>query len=280
MSYVLFNTQVVKREQVTIDIEDRGYQFGDGVYEVVRIYGGRSYLMKEHMIRLERSASEISLTLPTHIEELEGKLEELIQLNEVQDGIIYLQISRGVAPRAHGFPPPETRSSLIAYTKDFPRPLQQMKEGGKAILVEDIRWLRCDIKSLNLLGNVLAKQKAQDLQCLEAIQHRNGTITEGSATNVCIINEGIISTHPATNLILDGITKNKVLELCTELKIPFKEEAFSIEQLMKADEVFITSTTNEITPIILIDGKEIGPGIPGPITVKLQQAFEDDINKG
>lgn len=277
LSHVLVNKEIISRENTVVDIEDRGYQFGDGIYEVIRVYNGKFFTMDEHMVRLERSAKEIELSLPYPANEIKDKLEELVTLDQLQDGFIYLQISRGVAPRYHGFPTPPVPSHLVAYTKIMERPLHQLKEGVHTILTEDIRWLRCDIKSINLLGNVLAKQKAAVANCFEAIQHRGQTVTEGSSTNLFIIQDGVLYTHPATNLILNGITRMKVLELCRELELTVKEVSFTIDQLLGADEAFLTSTTSEVMPVITVNEQEIGPGIPGPLTVKLQQAFVDCI---
>jgi D-alanine transaminase len=275
MNHVLMNHDLVPRDEAAVDIEDRGYQFGDGVYEVVRIFKGKSFTMDEHLERLERSAKEIQLTLPYDREELKSKLEELRSINAVKDGIIYIQISRGVLPRTHGFPSPEVPPQLVACTKEMKRPLAFQQKGISAILTEDIRWLRCDIKSLNLLGNVLAKQKAADQNCFEAIFHRGETVTEGSSTNVFLIKDGILYTHPATNLILNGITRRKVLEISHQLELRVKEEQFTVQELLAGDEVFITSTTNDIMPVIKIDEQEIGAGSPGQITVRLQEAFNE-----
>jgi D-alanine transaminase len=273
MQYVLMNDKICSRENAIIDIEDRAYQFGDGIYEVIRVYNGSCFMMDEHMSRLERSAKEIQLNLSFSIDELKNRLKELITLNALKDGIIYLQISRGVAPRVHDFPVPAVPTQLIAYTKKMERPTTLLKNGIHTILTEDIRWLRCDIKSLNLLGNVLAKQKATESKCYEAIQHRGEVITEGSSTNLFIVQDGILYTHPANNLILNGITRVKVLELCHTLKVAVEEKSFTSDQFIQADEAFITSTTNEVMPVIKVNDQEIGTGIPGPITVKLQQAF-------
>jgi len=277
MGYVLINDQMVTREEAFIDIEDRAHQFGDGIYEVVRVYQGRCFMMKEHLGRLYRSAQEIQLTIPYQLEELSSMLEDLKEKSNIQDGIIYLQFSRGVAARFHGFPDPTVPAQLVAYVKELQKPVQLQQNGAKAILTEDIRWLRCDIKSLNLLGNVLAKQQAIEKGAYEAILHRNGTITEGSSTNVFMIQEATLYTHPANNLILNGITRVKVIELCHQLGLVVKEQEFDTNFLLKADEIFITSSTNDILPIIEIDHQKIGPGIPGPITRKLQQAFENEI---
>ncbi|SDW31122.1 D-alanine transaminase [Marininema mesophilum] len=273
---ILFNDQLTERNDVTIDIEDRGYQFGDGIYEVIRVYNGKAFYLEEHIKRLVRSANELRIALPYHEDRLTSLLEELVTRNQLIEGNIYLQVSRGVAPRSHPFPE-HSKAVIIGYTFDAPRPLSLLEKGVATILTEDIRWLRCDIKSLNLLGAVLAKQEAVEASCQEAILHRNGTVTEGSSTNVAIIKEGILYTHPANNLILHGITRNVILELARELGIPVREEAPTKEELFVADEVFITSTTMEIAPVISIDGKTIGSGTPGPLTRQLQEAFEAKI---
>lgn len=274
---ILMNETFLKRNEGKVDIEDRGYQFGDGIYEVLRVYHGHIFLMDAHLARLERSATEIQLVLPSSLKKLEDNLKKLVALNKCQEAIIYIQITRGVSPRSHVFPALDTPPQLTAYTKDIQRPVEAQKKGVKAMLMEDIRWLRCDIKSLNLLGSVLAKEKAAKVGAHEAIQHRNHIVTEGSATNVCIVQDGILYTHPATNLILNGITRLHVLRLCQEQGITYKEESFTTEQLLQADEAFTTGTTSEIVPIIQVDDAQIGVGIVGPLTRKLQETFNDSI---
>lgn len=277
MSYLLHNFDLIKRDDAYVNIEDRGYQFGDGVYEVVRIYEGTPFTLQEHLTRFFRSAAEIALALPYGVKELETKLLELQARNELHDGIIYLQATRGIAKRNHAFPTPAVPAELIAYTQSTERPLTQLADGVPAILVDDIRWLRCDIKSLNLLGNVLAKQQAKEAGGHEAIQHRNGTVTEGSSSNIFIVKQGTVQTHPATHLILNGITRMKVKELCARLSIPFEETAFTTEVLLDADEVFMTSTTAEIQPITSVDGAPIRDGQVGPVVRQLQEAFQHEI---
>lgn len=279
MNQVLINGEIVNREQAKIDIEDRAFQFGDGIYEVIRVYNGKLYQLDEHLIRLKRSADEIHLSLPFTLEDFSRKIKQLTQDNQLEDGIVYTQVSRGAAPRYHGFPSADVRPQFVAYTRAMPRPEANLKQGIKALLVEDIRWLRCDIKSLNLLPNVIAKQQAGEAGAFEAIQHRGDTVTEGSSSNVFMIKEGILYTHPATSLILNGITRTTVIELCGKLGFTIREEAFSVEQLLAAEEVFITSTTSEITPVVQINGQQIGSGTPGPITVQLQQSFVQSFSK-
>ncbi|MGV3488618.1 MAG: D-amino-acid transaminase [Tuberibacillus sp.] len=275
---ILFNDRFVEREEVVIDLEDRGYQFGDGVYEVVKIYNGKPFQLAEHMKRLERSLNEIRLPLPYDIAQLKEKVEELLQRDPVNDGIVYLQVTRGAAKRVHAFPA-ETKSVITAYTRETPRPVQNLKVGIGAHLTNDIRWLRCDIKSLNLLGNVLAKQEALDNDCGEAIFHRGDMVTEGSSSNVFVKKDGSWYTHPATNLILNGITRQLVIKLMKNLNMPVKEEAVKIADLLNADEVIVTSTTQEVMPVVSVDGEPIGSGDVGEWTKKLQEAFEERISQ-
>ncbi len=184
MEKVIVNNQMLNRSEVNIDVEDRGYQFGDGVYEVIRVYNGRLFTGKEHIDRLYESAKKIFLNIPFTIETITNNIEQLVKENKVQTGIIYMQITRGVSPRQHHFPGEDVAPTFVAYTREMPRPDELMNKGVKAMLAEDIRWLRCDIKSLNLLPNLLAKQKATEMGCYEAIQYRDKTVTEGSSSNI------------------------------------------------------------------------------------------------
>lgn len=274
---ILFDEQFISRDRAHVDIEDRGYQFGDGVYEVIRVYGGKMFCKDQHLSRLLKSANEIRLSLPFPLERLDTLLEELVSQNRLQEGTIYLQVSRGTAPRNHPFPE-KVYPRLVAYTQVVTRPLQSLQQGVRAITEPDLRWLRCDIKSLNLLGAVLAKQKAVDHGCQEAILHRDGQVTEGSSTNVFIVNNGQLITHPADHFILRGITRDVIIELAQELGIPVREKTFSAEELFRADEVFLSSTTLEVTPVVSIDSRKVGSGLPGEVTRQLQTAFEKRIS--
>lgn len=261
--------------------EDRGYQFGDGIYEVVRIYQGNYYQLDEHLARLQRSAKELHLVYPWKIEELKSIARELVVKNGItsdDDAILYVQITRGVAERQFEYPP-DSKPVLTAYVRKKNRPLQQLTTGIRVLSVEDIRWLRCDIKSLNLLGAVLAKQSAKAAGADDAVLHRGGTVTEGSASNLFAIKNGFLYTHPATNLILHGITRSTVLQLASTLSIPVIEEPFQLDFLRNADEAFLTGTTSELMPIVSLDNSPVGDGVVGPIVRKLQQAFELHITK-
>ncbi|GAA0447072.1 D-amino-acid transaminase [Lentibacillus halophilus] len=272
MDSMLYNDQLVKRDRI-IDIEDRGYQFGDGVYEVIGVYDGQPFLLDDHMHRLQRSAREIRLTLPFEVNSLKTNLQKLIEANGLNEGVIYLQVSRGVAPRLHDFPGGKTQAVTIAYTLEEERKTKLEDNGGTAMLTEDIRWLRCDIKTLNLLPNVLAKQEAVENGAVEAILHRGDTVTEASASNVFIVKNGELYTHPANNYILNGITRQTIIQLCGELGLNVHEEAFTVETLLKADEVFISATKMDIAPIVEVDGRTIGKGKPGSVTRQLVKSF-------
>ena len=273
MSYIVFNGELTKRDTISIDIEDRGYQFGDGIYEVVRVYNGRLFTWEEHVERLYASAEKIRMTVPYAKEEMKAVMEKLIEKNQLTDGTIYLQLTRGIAPRNHAFPGSDVQAVLVAYTRVSDRPVALMEKGVDALVVEDKRWLHCDIKSLNLLGNVLAHQEALDAGCYEAILHRDGVVTEGSHTNISIVMNGTVYTHPANNLILNGISRKVMLKACDSTATSYKEEAFTVEQLLKADEAFITSTTLEITPIRRINNQPIGIEGEYKVIRKLQEAF-------
>ncbi|TLS37457.1 D-amino-acid transaminase [Pseudalkalibacillus caeni] len=275
---IIFQNKIMDRSEVSIDIEDRGYQFGDGVYEVIRIYDGKLFEMEGHMKRLERSAGEIELSLPFPASEIIYSIKELIKHNNIKDGHVYMQITRGASSRNHPFPDNAT-PVLTAYTKEYEENPSATTEGIKALLADDIRWLRCDIKSLNLLGNVLGKQKAKDNGYDETIFHRGDTVTEGSSTNVFIVNNGQLVTHPATNLILNGITRKVVIDLAQNMSIPVREEEFTIDELLSADEVFITSTTIEVAPVTQINNTVLNDGKTGEVTRKLQEAFKNRISK-
>ena len=279
MGIVLMNGEYIPREEAKVDIEDRGYQFGDGIYEVIRVYNSKMFTAKEHLERLLSSSAKINIPISYSLEELTNLLDQLIQKNNLDTGYIYMQFTRGTSSRNHAFPKGQITPTFIAYTKDFARPVEQMSNGVQAITVEDIRWSRCDIKSLNLLGNVLAKQKAVEADCYESIQYRDLDVTEGSSSNIWIVNDGKIQTHEANQYILNGITRQKVIEVVKENNMELIEKAFSIEELIDADEVFLTSTTSEVTPITAINNVPVKEGKVGEVTKKLQVLFQEAIKK-
>lgn len=268
---ILLNDQIIPKENASINIEDRGYQFGDGVYEVVRIYDGSFFKLAAHFERLERSANEIHIKLPFNQTEFVAKVEELKTVNDVQNGHLYIQVTRGVAPRNHPFPA-SAEPVLVAYLTEYKS--NETPAPGRAMFTEDIRWLRCDIKSLNLLGNVLAKEDSKKQGYDEAIFHRGETVTEGSSTNVFIVKNEIIYTHPANNLILDGITRRAIIAVGKDSGFTIVEKPFTKTELLQSDEVFISSTTQEVRPIIEVHGHVIGSGGMGNVTAILQKEFK------
>ncbi len=276
---LLFNDTFISRSEARIDIDDRGYQFGDGIYEVARIYHGKFFMLEEHLVRLWRSAGEMRIRLEVAQDALRARLQELLEKNGIDTGTVYIQVTRGVYPRVQEFPPADRPAQILAYCRTLPRPKEKLEKGVSAKLADDIRWLRCDIKSLNLIPNILARQSAAENQYYEAIQHRNGTVTEGAFSNVYMISRGTVFTHPATNYILNGITRQKILDLCSEEGVSVQERAFSVEELLDADEVFISSTTNEVMPVVRVDDRMVSGGEPGEVTRRLQAAYERYVKK-
>lgn len=277
---VLWNEQIVDESEVRIDLEDRGYQFGDGIYEVIRIYDGYLYMEKEHLDRLWVSAEKIRMTLPFTKSELSQRLHKLADEVGLENARIYFQVTRGTAkPRLHNFPDPkEVQPVLMADIQPASRPSSKQNIGIRAGFVEDRRWLYCDIKSISLLGNILALDEAQQKGYDEAVLVRHGYVTEASASNLWMVKNQVLYTHPDGNLVLPGIAKIKIRELAKALGIELKEEAFTEKDLLAADECFKTSSVAEIMPIIEIDDQKIGGGMPGKVTQKLLKAYIEAVN--
>ncbi|OUM88251.1 MAG: D-amino-acid transaminase [Bacillus thermozeamaize] len=274
--YILYNDTIMPRHLFRVDLEDRGYQFGDGIYEVIRFYDRVPFELEAHLRRLAASAEAIRIPLPVSLERLGENIGKLIGESSIQSGIIYIQLTRGVAPRGHLFPA-AAQPVLTGYLTPVERPVAHLEQGIAAITTEDIRWLRVDIKTINLLPNILAKQQAHEAGAHEAIFVRNGTVTEGSSSNLFGIRDGVCYTHPANHLILNGITRQVVLRLLNSVGLKLREEAIPHTELYRMDEVFITSTVQEVCPVIRIDGQPVGEGKPGAFTRALQSAFEQAI---
>lgn len=277
---VLWNEKIVDESEVKIDLEDRGYQFGDGIYEVIRIYDGYMYTEKEHLDRLWTSAEKIRMTLPFTKEELSQRLHRLADEVGLENARVYFQVTHGTAkPRLHNFPDPkEVQPVLVADIQPASRPSAKQNIGIRAGFVEDKRWLHCDIKSISLLGNVLALDEAQQKGYDEAVLVRDGNVTEASASNLWMVKDEVLYTHPDGNLVLPGITKIKIRELVNALGIELREETFTKEELLAADECFKTSSVAEIMPIIEIDDHKIGEGMPGKMTKKILNAYIEAVN--
>lgn len=273
MTKVLINEHLVDEQDARVPYNDRGYVFGDGIYEYIRTYNNNIFTAKPHFERLLRSAKEIGLDLKYNVDELTELVQELLAANGVVNGGVYIQVTRGAAPRDHAFPTPSVEANVMAFTKTYERPYKLLEEGINAITTEDIRWLRCDIKSLNLLGNVLAKESAVKYNAQEAIQHRGDIVTEGSSSNVYAIKGGEIYTHPVNNYILNGITRMVIKDIAKAKGIPFNEGTFTVDFLRNADEIIVSSTSIEVMPVIKLDGEFVGEGKVGPITKSLQEGF-------
>ncbi|MGI2253044.1 D-amino-acid transaminase [Staphylococcus cohnii] len=278
MTKVLINEHLVDEQDAKVPYNDRGYVFGDGIYEYIRTYNNNIFTAKPHFERLIRSAKEIGLELKYNVDELTELIQELLAANGVVNGGVYIQVTRGSAPRDHAFPTPSVEANVMAFTKTYERPYKLLEEGINAITTEDIRWLRCDIKSLNLLGNVLAKERAVKYNAQEAIQHRGDIVTEGSSSNVYAIKAGEIYTHPVNNYILNGITRMVIKDIAEEKGIPFNEGTFTVDFLRNADEIIVSSTSIEVMPVVKLDGEQVGDGEVGPVTKSLQEGFNSYID--
>lgn len=268
-SQVYLNGNFLPRSQAKLDIEDRGAMFADGVYEVVRYYAGHPFAIKEHLLRLQESLAAIRLPVPAGLDRLVTASNELVKRNGLTDAHVYWQVTRGSAPRHHAFGPDST-PTVIAITYPQP-PLARESQPATivAILVDDVRWHRCNVKSLMLLPNVLAKNQALDAGADEAIFHREGRITEGTATSVFIVRQGQLWTHPADQWILGGITRRTILRLSNTAGIPTFQRKFTVDEMLSADEIVVCGTTTHTAGVVKVNGKQIGNGSAGPVTMSL-----------
>lgn len=279
MSRVAYvNGQYVPLAEASVHIEDRGYQFADGIYEVCLAIDGGYLDMAGHLARMRRSLSalriEFSMTEPS----LKSIMGELLRRNRLRNALVYVQITRGVAPRNHPFPRNAVPPALVMTARRFKLDGsdRQARKGIAVITVDDIRWGRVDIKSISLLPNVLAKQAAVEAGVNEAWLVRDGKVTEGSSTNAWIVNDqNTIITHPKTNEILGGITRETAIACARDLQIKVEERPFTVAEAKAAKEAFLTSATNLVTPVIAIDGAAIGDGAPGPIALRLREAYKE-----
>jgi D-alanine transaminase len=270
-----FNGQFNDINETNLSPFDRGFLFADGVYESIRTYNGKLFRYEDHLDRLKRSLKEIKI-LYDDFNSLEKIIYDIINKNNIEgESLVYLQITRGSAiPRTHHFPSEKTDPTIFISVKELIENLDEQKNGVKVIFQEDIRWLRCDIKSTSLLPVVLASQKAKEENAVEAILVRDGVITEGTHTNFFAVKDETVYTAPKSRLILEGITRKVVLEFCQKFKMEYREEFINKDDLTNFTEFFITSTTKEVTPVIEIDYWKINQGEPGKITKSLQAVFK------
>jgi D-alanine transaminase len=273
------NGRYVPHREASVHVEDRGYQFADGVYEVCEVRGGKLVDERRHMDRLERSLKELRIAMPMRRNALGLVLRETVSRNRVRDGIVYLQVTRGVARRDHAFPAAGTLPSIVLTAKNYDLGKNELaaSDGVPVISVPDNRWERVDIKSVGLLPNVLAKQAAREAGAKEAwFVDAKGFVTEGSSTNAWIVTrDGSVVTRQADFGILRGITRTVVLEVIAEHGLTLEERPFTMEEAYAAREAFITSATQFVTPVVRIDGKPVGNGAPGLIASALRRDYHD-----
>ncbi len=265
------NGQYLPHADAVVHVEDRGYQFADGVYEVIVVHRGGMVDADGHMKRLARSLGELEIPWPMSPQAMGVVMDEVIRRNRVRDGIIYLQVTRGVAPRNHAFP--EAAESTLVMTARRHRPFDagELSRGVDVITIDDIRWKRCDIKSVSLLPNVLGKEKARRAGAYEAwMVDADGWVTEGTSTNAWIVTaDDQLVTRQTDNAILNGITRTAIIQAGEEAAIPLVERPFTVDEALAAREAFVTSTTSFVKPVVRIDGQSIGNGHIGALTARL-----------
>jgi D-alanine transaminase len=273
------NGRYLPRHAANINIEDRGYQFSDGVYEVCEVRGGRVIDARRHVARLRRSLAELRIDTPMSEAALTIVMRECIRRNRVDNGIVYLQITRGVARRDHAFPPPDTRPSVVVTARNLDAAGNERaaSDGIAVVTVPENRWERVDIKSISLLPNVLAKQAARERGAKEAwFVDRHGYVTEGSSSNAWIVTKaGKVVTRPADNGILRGITRGVLLEVIKAKGLELEERSFTVEEARNAREAFLTSASQIVMPVVRVDDRPIGNGAPGSIATALRAQFHD-----
>jgi D-alanine transaminase len=276
MSIVYLNGRYLAAESALVPVGDRGFLFGDGVYEVSPAYRGRFFLMDRHRVRLARGLGELRIG-GADLDELETVHHRLLAENDLADAevsYVYVQITRGVAPRTHAFPATAVPPTVYAFAAEYRRPARERwEEGFGAVTVPDRRWARVDIKTINLLPNVLAQQTAVEAGAADALFVRDGVVLEGAHSNFFAVFGDTLVTHPASNVILHGITRGYVLGLARDLGIETVERAIQVEELAHADEAFFTGTTTEVRPTVTIDGHAVGEGRVGPVARRLFDAL-------
>jgi D-alanine transaminase len=278
---VFLNGRFVAKDQAHISVDDRGFLFGDGVYEVIRARWGRLFESQAHFERLTAGLQALRLPAPSEdTTTLQAVCRELLERNGLLSGdaTIYLQVTRGVAPRAHQFPNPATPPTLYVAANPFTPSYAAQAEGVRAITHPDIRWARCDLKTVNLLPNAWAKQAALDAGAAEAVFVRDGVLTDGASSNVFAVIGGELCTPPLSTYLLPGITRRVVLSLAATLGLAPRERPIVLSELYAAEELFLTGTTTDVTPIIRLDDRPVRDGMPGSVTRTLQRALRDRLD--
>ena len=271
---VYLNGQFLPLADAKISVLDRGFIYGDGVYEVVPVYGRKPFRMLQHLKRLQYSLDGIRLANP-HPDRWAGLVADLIARQPFDDQAVYLQVTRGVAKRDHAFPQ-GVAPTVFLMSNPLVLPTREQVEGGVAVVTaQDNRWLRCDLKTTSLLGNVLMRQLAVDHGAVETVMFREGHLTEASASNVLIVRDGVIIAPPKDNLILPGITYDAALDIAHDIGAPLEVRAVTHAEAMSADEMWLSSSTKEVLAVTKIDGKSFGGGAPGPVFRRIWAAFQE-----
>ncbi|MGN6455762.1 MAG: D-amino acid aminotransferase [Achromobacter mucicolens] len=274
-SQVYLNGEFLRVDEAKVSVLDRGFIFGDGIYEVVPVYQGNAFRMAEHLDRLDRSLAALRIAQPFDRSGWINLIEQLLDRSNLDTCIVYLQVTRGVAKRDHPFPSPAVTPTVFGMIAAWSPPTAaQRAQGLSAISIPDERWLHCEIKSVSLLGNVLAKQQAVDAQVDEVLQFRDGYLTEGASTNIWVVSGGKLLAPPKNNLILEGIRYGLMGELAAEAGIPFESRRISQAEVEQADELMLSSATKEVLAIVSLDGKPVGSGKPGPVFEQLRAGYD------
>jgi len=276
---IYLNGEWMPIEQARVPVLDRGFIFGDGVYEVIPSYSGHPFRLREHLLRLQSSLDAVRIVNPYGLERWDELVRAVVAKNSWEDQGVYLQVTRGVAPRDHAFPKGVQPTVFMMSNPLVTPPPEQRERGAAAITVADNRWLRCDIKSVSLLANCLLRQSAVDASAAEAVLLRDGFLTEGSASNIFVVRNGVIAAPPKTNFILPGITYDVVIELARANRLPLEIRQVSEAEVRGADELWLTSSTKEVLAISTLDGKPVGhgkdAGKPGPMAARMHQLYQD-----
>lgn len=271
---VHLNGQYLPLSEARVPVLDRGFIFGDGIYEVVPVYGGKPFRWPQHHARLERSLAKVRIANPLDAAGWRALVDGLVRRHPWRDQFVYLQVTRGVAKRDHAFPVGVTPTVFAMSSELLPPAAALIEDGVSTISLPDERWLHCDVKSTSLLGNVLARQAAADAGVLECIQFRDGFLTEGSSSNIWVVREGRVLGAPRDNLILEGIRFGLMAELCEQVGLPFEVRRITREEVFAADELMLSSATKEVLAISRVDDQRIGDGKPGPVWRRLWDAYQ------
>lgn len=275
------NGQYVEAQDAFVSMEDRGYQFADGIYEVMVFYNRRFVDEALHLKRLWRSLKELRIDAPMSEAAMKLVIRELVRRNNLEQGVLYIQVTRGVYPRNHAFPtkPVKPALTMAVMPLKLPKP-EEFEKGVSVVSHPDLRWKRCDIKSIALLPNILAKQYATEKKAREVfLTNEKGEVTEGCHSNAYIVKKGAIITYPASNDILNGVRRQVIEEFCRKKKLKLVEKVFSLKEAMAADEAFLSSATSMVLPVSSIDGKKIGKGVPGPLSKQLLELYKQSVTK-